>query len=267
MATMLHAAPVGRHICQLYPDPAVLAQSVASFVSAGLKRGDRVVVIAVPAHVELVLARLAEGGWNADAFAASSQFQILDAEATLARFMHEGLPRWADFLRSMTPLVTRRPGGSANGVRLYGELVNVLWHQDNQRGAIRLEEFWNDLAREHDLSLLCGYVMDDFKAGAHHDALADIGRVHSDVLATEHDRRFQAAVDRASRDILGSTLSITLSLSGREDRAGESRLPIGKRSMLWLKHNMPNVYPRVLDRALEYYPTTQVPGTSRTLSG
>lgn len=263
---MLHAAPVGRHLCQLYPDRAVLAQSVASFVSAGLKRGDRVVVVAVPEHAAMILARLAEGGWSADAFAASSQLQLLDAEATLARFMHEGLPRWADFHRTMTPLASR-PGMTVNGVRLYGDMVNVLWQRGNPQGAIRLEECWNDLAREHDLTLLCGYVMDDFGPDSHHEALPDIGRVHSDILVTDHDRRFQSAVDRACRDILGSTLSITLSLSGREDRPGEARLPIGKRSMLWLKRHMPNVYPRVRERALEYYPATQVSGTSRTLSG
>jgi hypothetical protein len=46
---------------------------------------------------------------------------------------------------------------------------------------------------------------------------------------------------------------MTLSLSGREDKPGEHRLPIGHRSILWLKRNMPNIYSRVLERAREYY--------------
>lgn len=251
--TMLHTAPQGRHFCQLHKDSEGLAESVGEFVAAGLKRGERIILIAVPDHVDLLLKHLAAADWNTEAFQASGQLTILDAAATLERFMRNGVPDWNLFKRTISSVLNRRASARTAGTRAYGEMVNVLWHEGNVQGAIRLEEYWNELAREHSFSLLCCYLMDGTADESYHGPLHEIGRTHSEILPTEHDIRFQAAVDAASREILGSSLSMTLSLSGREDQVGEHRLPIGQRSILWLKRNMPNLYSRVLERARHYY--------------
>ena len=250
---LLETAPAGRHICQIHKDPAALASSVSRFVASGLKRGERVVVVAVPDHVRLILAKLEAAEWNADAFASTNQLTILDAAALLERFMKNGMPEWNDFQRTVGTLISRRSGASYPGVRVYGEMVNLLWHEGNHQAAVRLEEYWNELARHQSFCLMCCYLIDALNPEHHHGPLPDIGRTHSDMVLTEHNRRVQAAVDQASREILGSTLSVTLSLSGHEEHAGEHRLPAGMRSMIWLKKNMPGIYPRVLERAREHY--------------
>ena len=44
------------------------------------------------------------------------------------------------------------------GIRAYGEMVDVLWHDGLTAAAIALERLWNDVARNYNLKLLCGYA-------------------------------------------------------------------------------------------------------------
>lgn len=253
MNALLTAAPSGRHICQLHKEAPKLAESVGEFVAAGFKRGERVVMIATPEHVSLVLQHLSWNDWNAEAFQTSGQLQILDARATLKQFMKDDKPDWNVFRKVVGGLLAQRASSKLSGVRAYGEMVNLLWHDGNEAGAIALEDFWNRIASEHRFALFCCYMLDGLKETSYNGLLADIGRTHSDLIQTTDDQKFQAAVDAASREVLGSTLSMTLSLSGREDVEGEHRLPAGHRSILWLKRNMPHIASRVLDRARHYY--------------
>jgi len=45
------------------------------------------------------------------------------------------------------------------GVRIFGEMVAVLWVEGHTRAAISWEEFWNQLATEQPVSLWCVYPM------------------------------------------------------------------------------------------------------------
>ena len=47
-------------------------------------------------------------------------------------------------------------------IRVYGEMVDLLWQEGNSDGAIRLEILWNQLASAYEFSLLCGYAMGHF---------------------------------------------------------------------------------------------------------
>jgi hypothetical protein len=44
-------------------------------------------------------------------------------------------------------------------VRIFGELVAVLWADGSTRAAIRLEELWNKFATEQPSSRLCAYPL------------------------------------------------------------------------------------------------------------
>lgn len=49
-------------------------------------------------------------------------------------------------------------------VRIFGEMVAVLWAEGKTRTAIRLEELWDELATRHAFSLLCAYPMSAYRA-------------------------------------------------------------------------------------------------------
>jgi len=66
-------------------------------------------------------------------------------------------------------------------VRAYGEMVDVLWQRGERDAAIRLEEFWNDLARLQTFSLLCAYCIDHLDPQAYADRFgAQIERIGDD---------------------------------------------------------------------------------------
>jgi hypothetical protein len=92
-------------------------------------------------------------GLNLDAAKASRQYQSFDAAETLSRFMVDGSPDRTLFENTIVPLISE----SGRRVRIYGEMVALLWTDDNRAAALQLEEMWNDLQKRYSFSLLCGY--------------------------------------------------------------------------------------------------------------
>jgi hypothetical protein len=252
-SALIAKAPAGRHYCQLHRNPDTLAEAVALFVGTGLRRGDGVVLLAEPESIERFWSQLARVDIDPEPYRGTGQLVVADADTVLRQIMSGDMPDWPEFQRVVGGLLQRVRDPQRSTVRAYGELVNVLWHRGNPDAAITLEEFWNELARLHPFSLFCGYVLDGLSAESYAGPVHDIGRTHTDVLPTDDDERLQAAVDAASEDVLGLSLSLPLTFSGREQMAGEHRLPIGRRTMLWLQRNMPGSGSQILERARHYY--------------
>ncbi|MBA3539683.1 MAG: MEDS domain-containing protein [Deltaproteobacteria bacterium] len=86
-------------------------------------------------------------------------------------------------------LASLLPAGRAVGpvrLRLYGEMVHVLWASGQRRAAIRLERLWDEAMQEHAFSLLCAYGMGEQHGGPDHDEhLEEVCRSHSHVFPTE----------------------------------------------------------------------------------
>src|SRR5438874_2164999 len=249
---LLIEAPVNRHFAQLHRDPQALTDAVTLYLQTGLRRGNPVVVIASRIHTDLFLNRLREDGLDPATFLKSGQLELHDAELTLRKFMYNDVPDWKEFRQAMAAIFERVRAFGRGTTRAYGEMVNLLWHEGKQEAAIRLEEYWNELARLYPFSLFCSYMLD-----AHHDhtyagPIEEIGRTHSDVIGTVEDERFRVALDAASRDVFGVPLSQMVGFSGH-NLEGERRFPSGQRTMLWVKRNLPSASAAVLERARRYY--------------
>ena len=65
-------------------------------------------------------------------------------------------------------------------VRIFGEMVAVLWAEGKTRAAIRLEELWNALTTRH-VSLLCAYPMSSFPAQDKNPSFLQVCHTHTDV--------------------------------------------------------------------------------------
>ena len=249
---LLIEAPVNRHFAQLHRDPQALTDAVTLYLQAGLRRGNPVVVIASRIHTDLFLNRLREDGLDPATFLKSGQLELHDAELALRKFMCNDVPDWEEFRHAMASIFERVRAFGRGTTRAYGEMVNLLWQEGKQEAAIRLEEYWNELARLYPFSLFCSYMLD-----AHHDhtyagPIEEIGRTHSDMIGTVEDERFRVALDAASRDVFGVPLSQMVGFSGH-NLEGERRFPSGQRTMLWLKRNLPSASAAVLERARRYY--------------
>lgn len=251
MSHLLADAPVGSHFAQFHRDVEALTDAVTVFLEAGLRRRNNVVVIATPVHSELFLERLAAKRLEQE------RVEVLDAEALLGQFMRDGMPDWEDFRRTMAEVLERaQASGGGQATRMYGEMANLLWQRGHRLGAIRMEEFWTALSRLHPFSLYCTYTLDTQCEDCYAAPLEEIGRTHVDILGTEDDDRFGAALDAASKDIFGIALSQMAGFIGQE---GERRFPSGQRTMLWVKRHLPSSTAVLAERARRYFKETRPP--------
>src|ERR1700691_1716969 len=70
-------------------------------------------------------------------------------------------------------------------VAIFGEVVAFLWSEGMHAAAIRLEELWNELAKNHSFSLRCAYPMAGFSKKEHEVPFLKICSAHSDVIPDE----------------------------------------------------------------------------------
>lgn len=252
VSALLIEAPVNRHFAQLHRDPQALTDAVTLYLETGLRRGNSVVVIATPAHTDRFLTQLRDHDLDPGVFLKSGQLELHDAEMTLRKFMQYDQPDWDDFRRCMGVVFDRVRLFGRGTTRAYGEMVNLLWHEGKEAAAIRLEEYWNELARLYPFSLFCSYMLDVHHDHAYSGPLEEIGRTHSDIIGTPEDERFRVALDAASRDVFGVPLSQMVGFA-RHTHPGEHRFPSGQRTMLWVKRNLPTASAAVLERARRYY--------------
>jgi len=248
---LLTDAPVGRHFAQLHANAGGLAEAVSVFLEAGLRRDQCVVVIATRVHANLLVTRLEQARLHPAALRASGQLLLLEPDAMLAKFMREGMPHWSEFRVALSE-VFERAAAVGSQTRIYSELTSVLWHQSRPNAAIRLEEFWNALARLSSFSLYCSYLLDPHCEHSYAGPVEEIGRTHTDILGTVEDERFGVALDVASREVFGIAVSQMIGYASTVHE-GERRFPSGLRTMLWVRRYLPSSSAAVLERAHRYF--------------
>ena len=171
------------HAVRFYDGPDALCKIVGEFLGEGLAQGEPTVVIATPDHTARIEECLRQRAFDVASLKRLGELVTLDAHETLGLFMVDGMPNAALFQEAVGEQITQlRRGRGASPVRAYGEMVDVLWRDGLEAAAIRLEMLWNQLAKTHEFSLLCGYSMGNFYKGA---AVDDIKGQHSHLVSDE----------------------------------------------------------------------------------
>jgi hypothetical protein len=169
------------HLVRFYDTDDELVNTVVPFLAAGLDADESVLVIATEHHRHAFERELAlmdvglEQAITAGTFVAVDATEILD-------FMQEngsGEITTDNFEASMGMLV-RRHLASGRGLRVYGEVVALLWDRGEASAAVALEAMWNELQRRHPFRLFCGYPV--VSAPAQLEAVQRVCRAHSLVL-------------------------------------------------------------------------------------
>jgi hypothetical protein len=154
------AEPLPRdHVVQLYDDERVLVEAVALYAGAGIGKFEAAVIVATPAHLSAIELRLAAKGFIVEDLKSWGQLTVIDAASLLARFMIDDTPDPVLFSTAVGEVLDGLRASGYRKVRVYGEMVNLLWRH-NVAAAARLEELWNDLIRSRGISLLCAYQID-----------------------------------------------------------------------------------------------------------
>jgi len=167
------------HAVRFYYDSVGLCQIVADFVAEGLNAGQPAVIVATPAHASRIESFLRARGFDIAALKRSGDFFVRDAAAMLTSLMVDGAPSQARFERLVGPMIELARGESDRLVRVYGEMVDVLWKAGSTAAATALESLWNVLASSHAFVLLCAYALDGI---AHTTHLSEICGQHTHVV-------------------------------------------------------------------------------------
>ena len=171
------------HAVRFYENDKSLAKIVAQFLSDGFAAGNPGIVVATPAHRGAILKELVAKSLDVVQLQRSHDLVLLDAQETLSIFMAGGRPQAEAFTTSMCEVIKTACGGRPNcTVRIYGQMVDVLWKNGEQEAAIRLEMLWNQLANTQAFSLLCGYAMGPFYKDA---MFKEVCRHHTHIVSAD----------------------------------------------------------------------------------
>jgi hypothetical protein len=171
------------HLVAFYDSDGYLTDAVVRFVRKALIDGDAALIAATADHCQQFRAALDAGGIDTAEARNEGRLILLDAAATLSDFLIDGMPDRTRFRRNLGELISQAAAGHRQ-VRVYGEMVALLWAEGNARAAIAVEDLWNELAGEYPFGLLCGYPLRDLAAGGS-QAFLTICHQHSVVLPHE----------------------------------------------------------------------------------
>lgn len=144
------------HAVVFYGGDRELAASVSDYLGQGLHTGDSALVVATAAHRRAFSLGLAGAGVDIAAAQATGRLLMLDAATMLQGFMRGDRLVPAAF-DAMAGDLLARMAAAGQPVRIYAEMVAVLWDARQVALALELEELWNTLAARLPFSLLCGY--------------------------------------------------------------------------------------------------------------
>ena len=170
-----------RHVVHFYDRDEELAESAGDYLADAIAERGTAVVVAAPARCADFESRLAACGVDVAAARRGGTLVSLDATRLARQLTRAGQADRAAFDAQVRPAIlaaSRSPGP----VRVYGEIVAVLWAAGHVNAALELEGFWNELGREIPFSLYCGYPRQSVESSQHHGAVSEVCRLHTAVV-------------------------------------------------------------------------------------
>jgi PAS domain S-box-containing protein len=175
------------HVVQFYSDDGFLLDVLSRFIGTSIAAGDAAVVIATRAHRDGLSQQLEKRGIDTAEVVRQGRYVLLDASETLSSITVDGMLEEARFAEVVGTVLTRIRQSAQGHTRIavFGEMVALLWVAGRYQDAIRVEQFWNDLAKLYRFSLLCAYPITGFDSERHIEPFLKICGQHSWVTPSE----------------------------------------------------------------------------------
>ena len=145
------------HAVCFYEDSPSLARTVARFIGEGLAASQAAVIVATASHSACIRDQLTAMGVDSQERIEHGELLMFDADEVLNRLMVGNRPDAERFQDTINPILDRAAGSRMRLVRIYGEMVDVLWSNGREDAALSLETLWHQLIAGRKCSLLCGY--------------------------------------------------------------------------------------------------------------
>jgi hypothetical protein len=248
------AAPEG-HLVQFYQaDKRLLSRNVSHYLWEGLKLGHGLLVVAMTEHAAEIALELKGLGADTEAAVRDGRLVFSDAEKMLASFMVDGQPDWGRFESIIGGAMLKARAQSGNkGLRVYGEMVGILWMEGRRSSAMRLEQFWNKLIKSIASSVFCAHPIDVFGKDFQIAEVDDLLCAHTQLLPSAIDRDLESSVNLAMDEVLGPRADRLRPLIKANYRPSWAAMPRGEAVILWLRSNLPDRADEILSRARQLY--------------
>lgn len=176
------------HLVTFYESDEFLVESVVDFLAPAIGDGRPTLAVATREHLDAI-----EDGLRARGLEPSAPgFVGLDAQETLRRCSIDGRIDGAAFAETIGALMDAASGGVGT-VRVFGEMVALLWEQGDIAGAVALEDMWNELATSRAFVLSCAYPMRSFEREEDAASFQEVCSKHSAVTPSESFMRLDGA--------------------------------------------------------------------------
>ena len=154
---------LNHHAVRFYESDRALSLIVAQFLDDGFAVGDPAVVIATPAQRAAIVRELATRSRDVAQLQRAGDLRLMDATEMLSRVMRNHSPDAEQFRIIMGEVISQASRGRENcTVRLYGQMMAILWENGRHDAAVSLEMLWNELATATTVSVKCGYALGQF---------------------------------------------------------------------------------------------------------
>jgi len=174
------------HLVQLFDSERSIVEGVARFVEQGLAQREQILLVMSEERWNAVTMRLSALGSRIDEAVRFGHVVVRIAHDQLSKFMRGDRPDRGLFEATVGTLV-RGQAAFHRRLRIYGEMVDMLAAQGQYKAALELEKLWNDLAKRHRFTLLCGYTSGHFGDPHNADDLRRICQAHSTVAVDRED--------------------------------------------------------------------------------
>jgi PAS domain S-box-containing protein len=193
--------PAGQHehVVEFYETTEFLVDTVCDFVGPTLHDGGAAIIVASAAHRAAFETALRDAGVDVEQAIAADRYMSFDAAELLADLIIDGMPHPGRFREAIGEVIDRA-GAKQRRVRVYGEMVALLWEDGDIPAAVALEDLWNELAATHDFALLCAYPIRAFTDDATAAAFERVCDQHSTVIPCESYTRL-GSVDAKRREV------------------------------------------------------------------
>jgi len=177
-----------------------------------LRSNDVAVAVTTSAHLVALEAALIHGGVDIVAAREEGRLVTVDADEALSGFLVDGLPHFGAFVTEVGDMI-RTVTDTGRHVRVFGEMVALLWDAGHVAAAIELEKLWNNFGDEVPFSLMCAYPAESVTGDGTEDAFLQVCQCHSAVFGADEDRwdptnRFVVHRDEETRCFAGETSEI-----------------------------------------------------------
>ena len=172
------------HFVQFYEKEDHIINSVAEYVSHGIKVGETCIVAAPSDHIRKIEKTIIGFGYDIETARRAGKYISLDAHETLAEIMNGDAVDAKSFSK-LLGLHLEKSSKNGGRTRIFGELVAVLLAEGNGDAAVDLEGFWNDLRKKYPFELFCAYPLDAFSNEYAAKCMTLVCDSHSQVIPGE----------------------------------------------------------------------------------